>query len=139
MLSEAVDLGAVILAGGQRKGRMFEPTLVENVPSSSRLSQEEVFGPILTLSRFETIIDAITQVNQSRYGIQAGVFTQSITTAHQVYRELEVGGMIINDFPTLRFDNMPYGGVKLSGFGREGVRYSMDEMTEPKTLVTRVV
>jgi len=138
MLSEAISGGATVLAGGQRQSRMFSPTLVENVPSDCRLAREEVFGPILTLSPFQHLTDAIQAVNASDYGIQTGIFTQSPTIAEMAYRDLEVGGVIINDFPTLRFDCMPYGGVKKSGFGREGVRCSMDEMTEPKTRLTKI-
>ncbi len=137
MIEESVTLGANLLAGGSRNGRMIQPTLIENVPLSSRLGHEEVFGPVLTLQSVENLEKAIQIVNQSQYGIQAGVFTNSLSEAETAYRKLEVGGVIINDYPTLRFDNMPYGGVKRSGFGREGVRYAMDEMTEPKTKVVK--
>jgi len=139
MVEEAVAKGAKVLAGGTRIGSMMQPTLIEGVPSDTRLSCEEAFGPVLTLSPFDTLDQAIAQVNASQFGIHAGVFTTNIEVAEQVYRDLEVGGVIINDYPTLRFDNMPYGGVKRSGFGREGVRYAMDEMTEPKALVQRVI
>jgi acyl-CoA reductase-like NAD-dependent aldehyde dehydrogenase len=92
---------------------------------------------VLTLKPFDTFQDAVKQVNSSSYGIHTGVFTQDLSVVDQAYRNLEVGGVIINDYPTLRFDNMPYGGVKRSGFGREGVRYTMEEMTEPRTLLIR--
>jgi len=139
MLDEAVSKGASYLAGGGRKGQVVEPTLLENVPSDARLHCEEAFGPVLTVAPFDTIDDAIGAVNASQYGIHTGVFTQDIRVAEEAYRELEVGGVIVNDYPTLRFDNMPYGGVKRSGFGREGVRYAMDDMTVPKTLLTRTL
>lgn len=137
LIEEAVAGGATILAGGGRDGRVVEPTLLENVPEGSKLSREEAFGPVLTLKPFDTFQDAVKQVNSSSYGIHTGVFTQDLSVVDQAYRNLEVGGVIINDYPTLRFDNMPYGGVKRSGFGREGVRYTMEEMTEPRTLLIR--
>jgi acyl-CoA reductase-like NAD-dependent aldehyde dehydrogenase len=137
MIDEAVAEGAKILAGGGRNGLVIQPTLLENVPIGASLSCEEVFGPVLTLTPFDTLDEAIGKVNASQYGIHAGIFTDSIRIAEQAFRELEVGGVIVNDYPTLRFDNMPYGGVKRSGFGREGVRYAMDEMTEAKTMLVR--
>lgn len=137
MIDEAVGKGAKVLAGGGRTGNVIEPTLLEDVPGDVPLSCEEAFGPVLTLSPFDTLDEAFARVNASQYGIHAGVFTQDLRIAERAFRELEVGGVIVNDYPTLRFDNMPYGGVKRSGFGREGVRYAMDEMTEPKTLVVR--
>lgn len=137
-VDEAVVAGAKILAGGKRSGNRMEPTLVEGVPFETRLGNEEVFGPVLTLEPFDTLDEAIAKVNRSKYGIQAGIFTQDLRAADHAYRELQVGGVIVNDYPTLRFDNMPYGGVKQSGFGREGVRYAMEDMTELKTRVTKV-
>jgi len=112
VVEEAVANGAMIVAGGGRKGNVIEPTLLEKVPSKVRLSCEEAFGPVLTLAPFDSIDEAIGQVNSSQYGIHAGVFTNNLRLADKAYRELEVGGVIINDYPTLRFDNMPYGGVK---------------------------
>ncbi|HEY3779482.1 MAG TPA: aldehyde dehydrogenase family protein [Fimbriimonadaceae bacterium] len=136
-VDEAVAAGATVLAGGKREGNMVWPTLIENVPEGTKLDREEVFGPVLTLSSYSLLEHALKKVNSSQYGIQCGVFTHDETYAEQAFRTLEVGGVIIDDYPTLRFDNFPYGGVKRSGFGREGVRYAMDDMTEPKTLVTR--
>lgn len=138
-VAEAVAAGARIVAGGGREGKVVKPTLVEGVPPTVRLGCEEVFGPVLTLAPYDTLEEAIRTVNASEYGIQAGVFTTDMREAEAFYQELEVGGVVINDYPTLRFDNMPYGGVKRSGFGREGVRYAMDEMTEPKTRLERLV
>ena len=117
----------------------MQPILLADVNSSTRLASEEAFGPVLTVGSFKSIDDAILQVNSSQYGIHAGIFTYDLRVAERAFQELEVGGVIVNDYPTLRFDNMPYGGVKGSGFGREGVAYAMEEMTEPKVMVTRTV
>jgi acyl-CoA reductase-like NAD-dependent aldehyde dehydrogenase len=136
-IEEAIEQGANLLAGGRRTGNIVNPTLVENVPEGSKLGSEEVFGPVLTIAAYDGLDEAITRVSGSNYGIQCGIFSNDLRKAERAYRDLEVGGVIVNDYPTLRFDNMPYGGVKKSGFGREGVRYTMDEMTEPKTLLVR--
>ena len=138
-IEEAVSLGGTLLAGGGRQGNVITPTLIENVPNAAKLSCQEVFGPVLTLAPYDTTYEAIQQVNSSEYGIHCGVFTTDLKLAERAFRELEVGGVIINDYPTLRFDNMPYGGVKRSGFGREGVRYAMEEMTELKAMLVRTV
>lgn len=138
-IKEAVSLGGKLLVGGTREGNVVRPTLIENVPRDAKLARQEVFGPVLTLARFDRIEEAFDRVNASEFGIHAGVFTHDLRIAERAFRELEVGGVIVNDYPTLRFDNMPYGGVKRSGFGREGVRYAMEEMTELKTLVVRSV
>lgn len=136
---EAVEKGAKVLAGGGRKGTMMEPTLVESVPEDTKLFAEEVFGPVMTIRPFSDLDEAIATVNRSQYGIHAGIFTHDLRAAEKAFREIEVGGVIVNDYPTMRFDNMPYGGVKHSGFGREGVRYAMDDMTEPRTMLTRTI
>jgi acyl-CoA reductase-like NAD-dependent aldehyde dehydrogenase len=136
-IEEAKTAGATVLTGGGRTGNVITPTLVENVPSGTHLGDDEVFGPVATLRRFETTDQAVEIVNSSRYGIQTGVFTNDASVADQFYRGLEVGGVIVNDGPNLRFDNMPYGGVKRSGFGREGVEYAFEEMTELKVKVVR--
>lgn len=135
VIHEAVAAGGVLLAGGHRNGILITPTLMENIPPSCSLYAEEVFGPVVTLDRFSTIDEAIERVNKSAYGIHTAVFTQRPETVHECYRRLEVGGLIVNEPPSLRFDNMPYGGLKKSGFGREGVPYAIDEMSEWKTLV----
>jgi len=137
-ISEAETAGAHVLAGGSRSGNVLMPTLIADVPASCQLANEEVFGPVLTVSRFESPTGAIAKINGSKYGIHAGIFTSNIATAEQFFQNLEVGGVIINDFPTLRFDNMPYGGVKRSGVGREGVVSAYMEMTEPKVMLTRL-
>ena len=138
-VDEAVAHGAKIIGGGGREGALIKPVLLEGVPDQVKLANEEVFGPVLTIEPFDKFEEALARVNRSDYGIHTGIFTQKIALADQAFRTLEVGGVIVNDYPTLRFDNMPYGGVKHSGFGREGVRYAMDEMTEPKTMVVRSI
>ena len=134
---EAVEGGARVIAGGGREGNVVKPTLVEAVPPGARLYSEEVFGPVLALERFEEFDGAIARINSSAYGIHSGIFTSDELRIDKAFRELEVGGVVVNDYPTLRFDNLPYGGVKQSGYGREGVRHAMEEMTEWKTLVVR--
>jgi acyl-CoA reductase-like NAD-dependent aldehyde dehydrogenase len=134
---EAVSEGAKVIAGGGREGNVVKPTLLENVPPNVRLANEEVFGPVLTLEPFESFEGAIARINSSAYGIHAGVFTSDQLRIDLAFRDLEVGGLVVNDYPTLRFDMLPYGGVKQSGFGREGVRHAMEEMTEWKSLVSR--
>lgn len=136
-ISEAKAQGAKLLAGGTRKGNLIAPTLLENVKPSMKVCRQEVFGPVVTLETYRNWPDALKKVNQSRYGLQAGVFTQDVNRIREAFDTLEVGGVIANDFPTMRVDNFPYGGVKDSGLGREGVKYTMDEMTEPRVLVTR--
>lgn len=136
-IEEAKSMGARVLAGGTREGRMIAPTLIEGVPPDSKLGCEEVFGPVLCLSEFADLEETIRQVNASRYGIHCGIFSKDEAVALAAFEELQVGGVVVNDIPTVRFDGLPYGGVKLSGFGREGVKYAMDEMTEPRSLVVR--
>jgi acyl-CoA reductase-like NAD-dependent aldehyde dehydrogenase len=136
-LDEAVAAGARVIAGGQRERNLVRPTLIEDVPRAAKLATEEVFGPVVTLSRFGSADDAFAAVNGSRFGIHCSVFTRDHAVVERAYRELEVSGVVVNDFPTLRFDNMPYGGVKRSGVGREGVRYAYEEMTMPKVLLER--
>lgn len=136
-IQAAVAAGATILCGGNGSGCMLEPTLLENVPADQPLWCEEAFGPVAVISRFSDFSEALRQVNNSRYGLQAGVFTRDIFRMHQAWDELEVGGVVIGDVPSWRVDNMPYGGVKDSGTGREGVRCSIEEMTEVRTLIIR--
>jgi acyl-CoA reductase-like NAD-dependent aldehyde dehydrogenase len=124
-----------IIAGGGGEGTLMRPTLVENILPTAPLATEEAFAPILTLRSVANLEEAAQRVNASRFGIHAAVFTENLATADQAYRLFDVGGVIINDSPSLRFDIMPYGGVRRSGFGREGVREAMDEMTIPKTMV----
>ncbi|MBK8913869.1 MAG: aldehyde dehydrogenase family protein [Phycisphaerales bacterium] len=134
-LAEAVAGGGRVLCGGACQGALFEPTLVEGVPPTAKLACEEVFAPIAILDEFSDFDEALRRVNASRFGLQAGIFTGSLPHALQAHRELHVGAVILNDVPTTRVDAMPYGGVKESGAGREGVRFAIEEMTELRTLV----
>jgi acyl-CoA reductase-like NAD-dependent aldehyde dehydrogenase len=137
-LDEAVKGGAKLLCGGNAHEKKFlDATILENVPPSSKLNCEEIFGPVMSMQSFATFEDAIAIANDSCYGLQAGVFTNDLRHAHFAWNELEVGGVIINDVPSMRVDSMPYGGVKDSGLGREGVRYAMEEMSEIRLMVNR--
>jgi acyl-CoA reductase-like NAD-dependent aldehyde dehydrogenase len=136
-IEEAERAGACALVGVERTGALVRPALLENVPFECRLGSEEAFGPVLTLSPLKTLEEAVARVNRSQYGIHCSVFARAPDVVEEAYRSLEVGGMIVNDYPTLRFDNMPYGGVKRSGFGREGVLFALEEMTETKALLVR--
>ena len=136
--SEAVKSGAVALTGGEilnEKQNIFKPTLFENAKSPLKIVDEEVFGPIAILDSFNTFSEAIEMVNDSKFGLQVGVYTDSIANMKRCHEELEVAGVIMNDIPGFRIDTMPYGGIKMSGFGREGVKYTMEEMTEPRLIV----
>ncbi len=134
-VDEAVSQGAVVLTGGNGEGPFFQPTLVSDVRPEMKICREEVFGPVVTISPYQTFDDAIATVNDSRFGLQAGVFTNDINRAFQAHRDIEVGGLIVNDVSAFRADQMPYGGSKDSGFGREGLRFAMEEMTEPRIMV----
>jgi len=134
-VGDAVKEGAVVLYGGKREGAYFEPTIITNTKKEMKVCSLEVFGPVVTIEKYTDFSEAIKNVNDSEYGLQAGVFSNGINEMNQAYNELEVGGVIINDVPTFRVDHMPYGGIKNSGFGREGIKYSIFEMLEPKLLV----
>ncbi|MFL5738432.1 MAG: aldehyde dehydrogenase family protein [Actinomycetota bacterium] len=134
-VDEAVQQGAEVLTGGKRDDPFYVPTVLGKTTSEMKVRCEEVFGPVTTVSRYETFDDALAEVNNSKYGLQAGVFTNDVNRAFQAHRELEVGGVVLNDVSAFRADQMPYGGSKDSGFGREGLRYAMEEMTEPRILV----
>jgi len=134
-VNEAVSQGAEVLTGGKGDGPFFEPTLLASVTPEMRVCREEIFGPVVTISKYETFEDALRTVNDSKYGLQAGVFTNDINRAFEAHRAIEVGGLIVNDVSAFRADQMPYGGSKDSGFGREGLRYAMEEMTEPRIMV----
>jgi len=136
-IDEARKLGAKVLCGGERDGALIPATLLENVPREARCYSDEVFGPVACLSRFDDFDDALREVNDSAYGLQAGVFTRDIRRIHRAWDTLEVGGVIIGDVPSWRVDHMPYGGVKASGSGREGIRYAIESMTELRLLVLR--
>ena len=132
---EAVDMGARILTGGKRTGAFYEPTVLTDVTPAMKVVSAEVFAPVFSIIPYDTIEDAVRAVNDTRYGLQAGVFTRSIAIANYCAEHLEVGGVIIGDGATFRMDNMPYGGVKDSGIGREGPAYAIRELTEEKLIV----
>jgi glyceraldehyde-3-phosphate dehydrogenase (NADP+) len=134
-VDEAVQMGGTLLAGGHATGAYFEPTVLTNVPSSAQVCSNEAFAPLVVVFGFSDFGDAIRQVNDSFFGLQTGVFTNDLAHAWQAFSELEVGGVIVNDIPTYRIDHMPYGGVKDSGMGREGLRWSIEDMTELKIMV----
>jgi acyl-CoA reductase-like NAD-dependent aldehyde dehydrogenase len=136
-IRDAVGRGARILSGGRRRGPMLEATLLENVPRDADVCAKEAFGPVAVLSAFDDFEAALDEVNDSIYGLQAGVFTRDIYKAHRAWDRLEVGAVVVGDVPSWRVDHMPYGGVKESGQGREGVRFAMEEMTETRLLVLR--
>jgi glyceraldehyde-3-phosphate dehydrogenase (NADP+) len=131
-VEEATASGASVVAGGDRSSTLFSPTVLTNVSTDSKVWQDEAFGPVVCINPYDTFDEAIAAVNDSRYGLQAGVFTRSLEEAFRAAEAIEVGGVIINDVPTYRVDQMPYGGVKDSGIGREGLRYAIAEMTEEK-------
>ncbi|HKO91847.1 MAG TPA: aldehyde dehydrogenase family protein [Polyangiaceae bacterium] len=136
-IAQAVKAGARLLCGGGRQAAMLEPTLLEDVPPGQALREEEAFGPVAILSRFDDFEAALQQVNDSQFGLQAGVFTRDLYRAERAWDELEVGGVVIGDVPSWRVDHMPYGGVKNSGLGREGIRWAMEDMTEIRLMVLR--
>ncbi|MFB8088959.1 aldehyde dehydrogenase family protein [Streptomyces sp. NPDC055992] len=134
-VDEAVAAGAQLLAGGKRDGSTYAPTVLADLPDGVTLATEEVFGPVLSVQKVNGEAEAFAAVNASQYGLQAGVFTHDIQAAFRAHRALEVGGVIIGDVPSYRADQMPYGGAKQSGVGREGVRYAMDDYTYERVLV----
>jgi glyceraldehyde-3-phosphate dehydrogenase (NADP+) len=135
-VGEAVALGARVVAGGRRLGpSLYAPTVLTDVPSSAKVCAQEVFAPLVGVYRFSDFNGALTELNRSAYGLQAGVFTNDLDRTLTAFDRAEVGGLIVNDVPTWRIDHMPYGGVKDSGLGREGPRYTIEEMTELKLLV----
>lgn len=136
-IDEALGKGAALLCGGKREGAMLEATLLENVDPSTKLNREEAFGPVAFLIRFRTWEEALHICNDSKFGLQAGIFTRDIFKILDAWDDLDVGGVVVNDVPSYRVDNMPYGGVKDSGIGREGVRFAMEDMTEIRNLVIR--
>jgi acyl-CoA reductase-like NAD-dependent aldehyde dehydrogenase len=136
-IMEARQAGARVLCGGGRKGAMLEATLLEGVARGLRLREEEAFGPVAMLSPFDDFEAALEEVNESQFGLQAGVFTRDVYRVQRAWDVLEVGGVIVGDVPSWRVDHMPYGGVKNSGLGREGVRWAIEDMSEPRLLVLR--
>ncbi|MGB5484796.1 aldehyde dehydrogenase family protein [Parasphingorhabdus sp.] len=136
-IEAAVADGATLLCGGNRKGNMLEATLLENVGTDADAYREEAFGPLALLSKFSDFGAALDEVNDSKFGLQAGIFTRDLFKTLDAWDHLDVGGVVINDVPSYRVDNMPYGGVKDSGLGREGIRFAMEDMTEIRNLVIR--
>ena len=136
-IEEARSNGATVLCGGRREGAMLQATLLENVPAGCRVRDEEAFGPVALLTRYTDFKAAIAEVNDSHFGLQAGVFTRDLEKMLYAWDKLDVGGVVIGDVPSYRVDNMPYGGVKDSGLGREGVKFAMEDMTEIRNLVIR--
>ncbi|TLS36155.1 aldehyde dehydrogenase family protein [Pseudalkalibacillus caeni] len=133
-VNEAVEKGATLLAGGHRNGAYFEPTVLTDVPDDCTIARQEVFGPVVLLYSVADLEEAITKANDADYGLHAGIFTSDIEVAFEAITRLNVGGLMINDSSDYRIDGMPFGGVKGSGLGREGVKFSIQEMTEPKVV-----
>ncbi len=131
-VKEAVESGGVLLTGGKRKGTHFEPTVFKNMPDSAKLNCEEVFGPVVNLYRVSSLDEALELANSVKYGLHGAIFTRSLENAFKAIRELDVGGVMVNDSTDYRIDMMPFGGVKWSGLGREGIKFALLEMTEPK-------
>ncbi|MCA1780453.1 MAG: aldehyde dehydrogenase family protein [Xanthomonadaceae bacterium] len=136
-MEEAEENGARRLVGGEREGAIVRPAILENVPRDCRIYNSELFGPAMVIEPFDDFDEALAIINQSRYGLQAGLFLRDIGKIRKAWDVLEVGGVIINDVPSFRVDHMPYGGVKDSGLGREGIRYAIEDMTEIRLLAIR--
>jgi len=134
-IDEAVAGGARCLAGGSCHGTLVKPAVLTGTTPTDKVWREEVFAPLVVIESYDSFESALTRVNDSAFGLQAGVFTRDLEKAYRAFDRIEAGGVIVNDVPTFRMDHMPYGGVKDSGFGREGVRYTVEEMTEPKLMV----
>ena len=134
-VDQAVAAGAKLATEKRIDGQCVGPVVLEQVPEDQPISCEEAFAPVVVLEPYDNFTDAIAKVNHSRWGMQTGVFTRDLKLAHQAYESLDVAAVLINQTPTFRVENMPYGGIKLSGFGREGIKYAMEEMTERKTLI----
>jgi len=133
-VDEAVKAGAKVLTGHKRQGAIYLPTVLENVPDGAKVDCDEVFAPVVSLYKFKTLDEAIERANSVNFGLHAGVFTRSIANAFKAIQGLDVGGVIINDSSDYRLDLMPFGGVKGSGLGREGIKFALMEMTEPKVV-----
>jgi acyl-CoA reductase-like NAD-dependent aldehyde dehydrogenase len=134
-IQDAVGGGARVLIGGQRRGSMLEPTVLTGTRPDMKVNCQEIFAPVVTVEPYDDFYDAMRQINRSSYGLQVGIFVRDAKLLFNAYEELEVGGVIAGDVPTFRIDHMPYGGIKDSGLGREGLRYAIEEMTEPRLLV----
>lgn len=138
-VNEAVDNGAKILCGGTRKGSVYSPTVLTQTNPNMKVCSLEVFGPVVILEPFDNFENAVDVINNSNYGLQAGVFTNNLSEMNYAFNYIDVGGVIINDVPTFRVDHAPYGGIKDSGLGREGVKYAIHDMLEPKVLIKPIL
>jgi glyceraldehyde-3-phosphate dehydrogenase (NADP+) len=136
-IQEAIQAGARLLAGGKRQGNFLEPTVLENVPKGTKACDKEAFAPLVDVFSYSNFEEAVSAVNDTAYGLQSGIFTRDIEKIFYAFQEIEVGSLMVNEVPTFRLDHMPYGGTKLSGLGREGLRYAIEEMTEPRLLVLK--
>ncbi|OQY43076.1 MAG: aldehyde dehydrogenase [Anaerolineaceae bacterium 4572_78] len=134
MVKEAIDKGATLLTGGKRKGTFYDPTVLENIPDTCSLASDEVYGPVCTFHRFKTLDEAIDIANSVDFGLQSAIFTNDLKTAIYASHELQCGGVMVNDSTDYRIDAMPFGGIKGSGLGREGIEFAVHEMTEPKVV-----
>ena len=135
-LEEAKRDGAAVLAGGEHDGTLWQPTVLASLEESMSISCKEAFGPFVGLYPYQDVMAAIDAVDTSDFGLQAGIFTNDVNLIEAAFDRIEVGGLMVNDVSTFRVDHMPYGGVKNSGFGREGLRYAIEEMTEMKLMMT---
>lgn len=134
-IASAVKSGAKLLCGGKRNGTTIEPTVLTNTKKEMNVCCKEIFGPVVIIEKFSEFNEAVDKINDSEYGLQSGIFTNSINEMNFAFNEIETGGVMLNEVPTFRIDHMPYGGIKNSGFGREGIKYAISEMMEPKLLV----
>ena len=134
-VQEAQAAGASVLLGGEREGKLFPPTVMTETAPDMRVNCEEVFAPIVTLSAYDAWDEAVATINDSPYGLQAGVFTRDVKRIMDAWQRIEVGGLQVNQASTFRVDHMPYGGVKASGYGREGLRYAIEDMTDLRLMV----
>jgi len=138
-IGDAVSSGARLITGGKRSRATVQPTILADVNPDADVSCHEVFGPVVVVNRYRTLDEGIEMVNNSDYGLQAGIFTRDLTNAFNAARRIEAGGVLINEVPTFRADHMPYGGMKQSGIGREGPKYAIEEMTELKLISWHLV
>jgi len=133
-IKDAVAGGAKILTGGKAKGRIFQPTVLTDVQTSMDVCTKEAFAPLAVVSKYKDFAEVVNEINNSEYGLQAGIFTNRMKDIFCAFKNIECGGVVVNDIPTYRADHQPYGGMKNSGLGREGIRYSIEDMTEIKIL-----
>jgi len=138
-VNDSLTEGAELICGGKRKGTYYEPTVLTNTNPKMNVCSLEIFGPVVNIEKYEHFEEAVKEINNSEYGLQAGVFTNNIKEMNYAFDEIEAGGVMINEVPTFRVDHMPYGGIKNSGYGREGIKYAIHEMMEPRLLVKNIL